>query len=151
MYAGVPRTWPSSVMVISSAARLAQAEIHQMRPAFQVEHDVRGFQVSVNDAALVRIVQGVSHLRDQFGRLVETEAFGAGPSASVVPWMNSLTRQHVPSRVPASYSDTIPGCLSWAALLASAQNRSRVSGSSKLSLRGILMATSRPSSVSRAL
>ena len=70
-------------------------------------------------------------------------------SASVTPSTKSLTMKTVSRSRPTSWTLTMFGCRSWAAALASRRNCSVSSGSS-CPLRGILIATVRSSSVSRA-
>ena len=48
---------------------LGQAEIHQTGPALVVDHDVRGLDVAVDDAAPVGVLQRIGHLGNQTGRL----------------------------------------------------------------------------------
>jgi hypothetical protein len=52
---------------------LGQAEVHHARPAVAADHDVRGLHVAVDDAALVRVLQGVGNGHDQLGRLAERQ------------------------------------------------------------------------------
>jgi hypothetical protein len=41
---------------------LRQPEVQQVRPAVQVQHDVRRLEVPVDDTALMGVVQGVGRL-----------------------------------------------------------------------------------------
>ena len=52
---------------------LGQAEVHQVRPAVVVEHDVRRLDVAVDDAVVVGVVQGLGDLGDQLGRVAERD------------------------------------------------------------------------------
>jgi hypothetical protein len=50
---------------------LGEAEVGELGGAVGVEEDVRGLEVAVNDAGLVRVFDGVGEERDEFGRLAE--------------------------------------------------------------------------------
>jgi hypothetical protein len=81
MYEGLPTTPPSPVMVGSVAlAGRAPAEIgdHGARAAGSLDqHDVGRLEVAVDDALLVRRVEGGGHLRHQRGRLGVSDAADA--------------------------------------------------------------------------
>jgi hypothetical protein len=53
-----------------------QAEVRQVRPVLAVEQDVGRLDVAVDDAVLVRVVQGVGHLREHYGSLAGGETAG---------------------------------------------------------------------------
>ena len=64
IYAGVPSTAPGMVSVTSAAGVQAfgHAEVEELRRAARGDHDVRRFQVAVQDASLVRSLQGAGNL-----------------------------------------------------------------------------------------
>src|SRR5437899_2797497 len=65
---GRARIWPSMVMVISPASRLAKPKsITTGAPSGR--HDVRRLDVAMHHALLVGIVQGLRHVGDQLGGL----------------------------------------------------------------------------------
>ena len=45
---------------------LGQTEIHDVWFVVRVDHDIAGFDVPVNDAGLVRVLDGAGDLGDQF-------------------------------------------------------------------------------------
>jgi hypothetical protein len=53
---------------------LCQAEVHEMRPALQIEQDVGRLDVAMNDAVLVGVRERLADLGDQLGGLAKVRA-----------------------------------------------------------------------------
>ena len=58
---------------------LRQAEVHEVRLALGVEHDVARLEVAVDDAGLVGVLEGVGDLRAELGRLAGRESLPGEP------------------------------------------------------------------------
>ena len=58
-----------------------QAEVHEVRLAVAIDHDVGRLQVAVDDALLVGMVQGIGDFRAQLGRFAAGELLAGEPVA----------------------------------------------------------------------
>jgi hypothetical protein len=65
---------------------LGQAKVHQVRRTLIADDDVRRFDIAMDDALLMSILQGVRNGRDQFGSL----AGGRPPSRQQVGQRHAL-------------------------------------------------------------
>ena len=93
MYSSVPMTLPTSVTIVvmgaSSATMRARPKIQHLRRAVGLDEDVRRFQVAVNHAALMGVVNRVADPGKQRQASVQTQRRPA-PIAHVA---TDITRQ----------------------------------------------------------
>ena len=80
MYATAPTTCPSRVIVQSLIAPLSgpavhfsEAEVEQFHPCFR-QHDVRGFEVPMNNALFVRALEAICDLLANLERFVDGQS-----------------------------------------------------------------------------
>ena len=64
---------------------LGEPKIHQVGPAGVVEHDIARFQVAMDNAQFVRVVQGLGHMQAQVGRLTGCRLLARKPIAELNP------------------------------------------------------------------
>ena len=102
MYAGVPRICPSTVMRDLGDFALGEAEVHEVRLAVVVEHDVRRLQVAVDDALLVRVMQGPRHFRHNSAASRKPMLLAVSQSARSTP-ANQIADDEDDVFVPADF------------------------------------------------
>ena len=80
MYGSVPTSWPVCVSIVVSEIcapdRARHAEVEHLRLPVLVDQDVAGLEIAMDDAALMRVLDGVARARQQLDALADATAAG---------------------------------------------------------------------------